>query len=202
MATSACSVSSACNRTSTPARSTLPRPIRAAGIPVAMGGFHVSGCLSMLDGSAIDLQLCTGFANLHVRRRGGRPLRRRAARRRRGHAQAALQLHERPAGHRRYADPVSAARVRQAHRRHQYELRRWPRLPVPMLVLHHHQRARPQVALPHAGRHREDRSRQLGAEHHAVLHHRRQFRAQQGVGGDLRSPDQASRGRQDSARHR
>jgi radical SAM superfamily enzyme YgiQ (UPF0313 family) len=36
----------------------IARPIRAAGIPVAMGGFHVSGCLSMLDGSAIDLQLC------------------------------------------------------------------------------------------------------------------------------------------------
>ena len=35
----------------------LARPFRAAGIQVAMGGFHVSGCLSMLDGSAIDLDL-------------------------------------------------------------------------------------------------------------------------------------------------
>ena len=33
----------------------LARPIRAAGIQVAMGGFHISGCLSMLDGSAVDL---------------------------------------------------------------------------------------------------------------------------------------------------
>jgi radical SAM superfamily enzyme YgiQ (UPF0313 family) len=33
----------------------IARPFRAAGIQVAMGGFHVSGCLSMLDGSAIDL---------------------------------------------------------------------------------------------------------------------------------------------------
>lgn len=33
----------------------IARPMRAAGIPVAMGGFHVSGCLSMLDGDAIDL---------------------------------------------------------------------------------------------------------------------------------------------------
>src|ERR1700686_176604 len=33
----------------------IARPFRAAGIPVAMGGFHVSGCLSMLDGRAIDL---------------------------------------------------------------------------------------------------------------------------------------------------
>ena len=36
----------------------LARPLRAAGISVAIGGFHVSGCLSMLDGKAIDLDLC------------------------------------------------------------------------------------------------------------------------------------------------
>src|SRR5712671_6446675 len=35
----------------------IARPFRAAGIQVVMGGFHVSGCLSMLDGSAIDLDL-------------------------------------------------------------------------------------------------------------------------------------------------
>ena len=35
----------------------IARPFRAAGVQVAMGGFHVSGCLSMLDGSAIDLDL-------------------------------------------------------------------------------------------------------------------------------------------------
>jgi radical SAM superfamily enzyme YgiQ (UPF0313 family) len=34
----------------------IARPFRAAGIPVVMGGFHVSGCLAMLDGSAIDLE--------------------------------------------------------------------------------------------------------------------------------------------------
>src|SRR6202451_3689618 len=36
----------------------LARPLRAAGIPVAIGGFHVSGCLSMLDGHAVDLDDC------------------------------------------------------------------------------------------------------------------------------------------------
>jgi radical SAM superfamily enzyme YgiQ (UPF0313 family) len=35
----------------------IARPLRAAGIPMALGGFHVSGCLSMLDGTAIDLEL-------------------------------------------------------------------------------------------------------------------------------------------------
>jgi len=36
----------------------IARPFRAAGIPVAMGGFHISGCLSMLDGKAVDLDAC------------------------------------------------------------------------------------------------------------------------------------------------
>jgi radical SAM superfamily enzyme YgiQ (UPF0313 family) len=33
----------------------LARPFRALGIPVVLGGFHVSGCLAMLDGKAVDL---------------------------------------------------------------------------------------------------------------------------------------------------
>jgi radical SAM superfamily enzyme YgiQ (UPF0313 family) len=36
----------------------IARPFRQAGIPVAMGGFHISGCLSMLDGRAVDLDAC------------------------------------------------------------------------------------------------------------------------------------------------
>ena len=36
----------------------IARPFRAAGVPVAIGGFHVSGCLSMLDGRAIELDAC------------------------------------------------------------------------------------------------------------------------------------------------
>jgi len=36
----------------------IARPFREAGIPVAMGGFHVSGCLSMLDGRAVELDAC------------------------------------------------------------------------------------------------------------------------------------------------
>jgi radical SAM superfamily enzyme YgiQ (UPF0313 family) len=36
----------------------IARPFRAAGISVAIGGFHVSGCLSMLDGSAVELDAC------------------------------------------------------------------------------------------------------------------------------------------------
>ena len=36
----------------------IARPFRAAGIAVAIGRFHVSGCLSMLDGRAVDLDAC------------------------------------------------------------------------------------------------------------------------------------------------
>jgi radical SAM superfamily enzyme YgiQ (UPF0313 family) len=36
----------------------IARPFREAGVQVAMGGFHVSGCLSMLDGHAVDLGAC------------------------------------------------------------------------------------------------------------------------------------------------
>ena len=37
----------------------LARPLRAAGIPVVLGGFHVSGCLSMLSDDAVDLKRAT-----------------------------------------------------------------------------------------------------------------------------------------------
>ena len=36
----------------------LARPLRAARIGVAIGGFHVSGCLAMLDGRAVQLDVC------------------------------------------------------------------------------------------------------------------------------------------------
>jgi radical SAM superfamily enzyme len=36
----------------------IARPLRDAGLAVAIGGFHVSGCLSMLDGRAVDLDSC------------------------------------------------------------------------------------------------------------------------------------------------
>jgi radical SAM superfamily enzyme len=36
----------------------IARQFREAGIAVAIGGFHVSGCLSMLDGHAVDLNAC------------------------------------------------------------------------------------------------------------------------------------------------
>jgi radical SAM superfamily enzyme YgiQ (UPF0313 family) len=39
----------------------IAKPFREAAVQVAMGGFHVSGCLAMLDGTAIDLESARGM---------------------------------------------------------------------------------------------------------------------------------------------
>jgi len=36
----------------------IARSFRDVGVPVILGGFHVSGCLSMLDGRAVELDAC------------------------------------------------------------------------------------------------------------------------------------------------
>jgi hypothetical protein len=36
----------------------IARPLRAAGVPMMIGGFHVSGSLAMLDGHAVGLDAC------------------------------------------------------------------------------------------------------------------------------------------------
>jgi len=77
----------------------IARPFRAAGIQVVMGGFHVSGCLAMLDGTAINLDQrarppssCSpgeaeGRSDDFLRRRGRRQ------------AEASVQLHGRFSDH-------------------------------------------------------------------------------------------------------
>jgi hypothetical protein len=49
----------------------LGRQFRALGVPVVMGGFHISGCLAMLPALPPDIQ---GFGPRHslIRRRGRR----------------------------------------------------------------------------------------------------------------------------------
>ena len=75
------------------------------------------------------------------------------------------------------------------------QFRRRPRLSLPVLVLHHHQRARPEIAPPLAGRHRKDRAGELRARAALLLHHRRQFRPQQGLGADPRPAHLSARNR-------
>ena len=104
--------------------------------------------------------------------------------------------HGRPAGHRGHADPADGGRARAAHRRRHDLLRRRPRLSLPMLVLHHHQRAGAQVAPALAGRRRKDRAGELRAGPARLFHHRRQFRPQQRLGADPRPAHLSARGRE------
>ena len=170
----------------------LARQFLKAGLPVAMGGFHAAGLPVDAAGRAARDPGGHGHGHLDLRRRGrGRPARHDPARRLERHAEAALQLHGRPAGHRGRADAQPAAGGAGAQRGPQVELRSRPRLPVPVLVLHHHQRAGPQEPLPQRRRSRGDRPRELQAGHHVVLHHRRQHGPQQALGGLLRPADRA-----------
>ena len=61
--------------------------------------------------------------------------------------------------------PILPAREDRPHARLGDQLRCRARLPVPMLLLHHHQRAGAQIALPHGRRCGSDRARQSGARH-------------------------------------
>ena len=135
-----------------------------------------------------------GARHLDLRRRSRGAYRRGDRGRRARHAEAALQLHEGPAGPRQHRlAALPALRFRAAHRRQRDELRRRPRLPLPMLVLHHHQRAGTQIALPHPRQRRAHPAHELGAGRQPLLHHRRQFCPQQGLGSDLRPHHQAAR---------
>src|SRR5260370_5895586 len=90
--------------------------------------------------------------------------------------------------------------VRGTHAGPEREFRRGPWLSVPVFVLHDHQRAGPQVALPLGRRRGASGASQLGAGDPQILHYQRQLRAQRAVGGDLRSLDRASGEGRDSAR--
>ena len=155
------------------AMDTAPAAARAAGAPVCIGGFHVSGCLSMLPElppelkEAMDLGISL-FA---------------------GEAEGRLEEVLRDAWqgtlkplYNYMADlpslegvptPFLSARPCRAHGRKADEFRRRPRLPVSVLLLHHHQRARQEVAAPYTGRGGEDHPREPGAGYQALLRHRR-----------------------------
>ena len=126
----------------------IARPLRAAGIPVAIGGFHVSGCLAMLDGRAVELDACRklGIAMFAGEAEGrlGRLLQDAAADR----LAPRLRFPQGPSRAGGHAGAVPADAICQTHARPGDQLRRRPRLSLSMFVLHDHQRAGPQIALP------------------------------------------------------
>ena len=135
-----------------------------------------------------------GTRHQPVRRRGGgRPARRGVAAMRKRATEAALQPYEGLARAcqsqptpmlpldqiRRIAGSATSVDAR-------------ARLSVPVLVLHHHQRAGPQEPLPVAPTISSRSSAECRAGHPSVLHHRRQFRAQQNWEAILRPADLAA----------
>ena len=108
---------SACNRISIRARSTSHGRSGQPGLPVAIGGFHVSGCLSMLDGHAVDLDACRDLGiTIFAGEAEGR-FESVLTRRGRGPPRAGIQLHEGSAGHGGHASAVPAEAIRRAHAR-------------------------------------------------------------------------------------
>ena len=85
----------------------IARPFREAGIPVAMGGFHVlAACRCWTAARSSSMPAARWASDVRGRSRG--PARHGAARRGRRAARAALQLHEGPAGDGGHARAVPA----------------------------------------------------------------------------------------------
>ena len=175
----------------------IARPFRAAGVPVMIGGFHVSGCLAMLPELQADLKVALDMGvSLFAGELEGRmdTILKDAAN---GDAEAHLQLPEGSAGARIRADSDPSAKPSETDHPVARKLRCRPRLSLSVLVLHHHQCARAQIAWPHGGRRRAHHPRALGARHPPFLHHRRQPCPPQGLGVDLRPHHRAARTRED-----
>ena len=140
----------------------IARSLRDAGITVVMGGFHVSGCLAMLPGMQADLQealdigviLFAGEAETRIDTllqdvAAGTP------RRIYNHLDDLPPLEDTPT-------PFLPRSILARHGQASREFRCRPWLPVPMFVLHHHQRAGAQVTSPLTGRHRAPDQAALG----------------------------------------
>ncbi len=156
----------------------IARPLRKKGIAVAIGGFHVSGTMSMLKDrdpsvqEALDMGISV-FAGEAEGRLGQVLL-------------DAFNGELKPVYN--YMDDLPniegvATPVLPAERVHltagcDDEFRRRPRLSVCMFVLHDHQRPGPQIPPPFARRHRKDRPRQRQTGPAFVFYHRRQFCAE------------------------
>ena len=172
----------------------IGRQFRERGVTVAVGGFHVSGCIAMLPELPPDLKDAQALGMILFAGEGEGRLADFLRDIDAGAAEANLQLSERHAGHGQCGDSRAATRSRGEGGGTLHELRRRARLPLPMQLLHDHQRAGAQVPLSDARRRRGDCARQRRAGGHALFRHRRQFRPQPQLGADPRSPHRTARG--------
>jgi len=170
-----------------PRATDLAREFMREGLPTAIGGFHVSGCVSMLDQMpeemvALQKEGVCYFAGEAEERRLDQVFR--------DAFNDDLKLL-----YNFMADlpplegeptPILPTKHIQftAGSHSSFDLGRGGAVPV--LLLHDHQRAGTQEPVQIRRRSGADYSRQLCAGHRPVLHHRRQFRPQSGVGATVR----------------
>ena len=122
----------------------IARPLRAAGRAGrdrAGSTFRVAS--SMLEGGAVDLDACRELGvSMFAGECEGRFDACCATRLSAGSKPLYDFMNDLP-GSRARPPPFLPKEYRRSHARHQHQLRRRSRLPLPMLVLHHHQRAGP-----------------------------------------------------------
>ena len=150
----------------------IARPLRKTGIPVCIGGFHVSGCLSMLGGITPELKEAQ---DLGISLFAGEAEENRMDQVFRDAWNGELKplynyLNDLPSLEGAPVPMLPATTIRRTIGK-LHQLRCWTRLPVPVLVLHHHQRAGAQIATPHCGRDRADCPPQSRSGRGQLLHH-------------------------------
>ena len=170
----------------------IARPLRAAGVQVCIGGFHVSGCLAMLPERPESLKQSARSRHLAVRRRGRGPIRRGAAGRGDGSAEARSTTTSTTCRASR-ARPIRSCRAERVDRTigmfSSFDAGRGCPFLCSFCTIINVQGASRAIAAPTT-------SSALVRSNHAngiryFLHHRRQSGAQPQLGSDLRPADRS-----------
>ena len=127
----------------------IGRQFRKQGVTVAVGGFHVSGCIAMLPELPPDLKEAQALGMILYAGEGENRLAEFLKDVDSGKPKPVYNYLNDMPDMAAAAIPGAAAPRRDQGRRALHELRRRTRLPVPVQLLHHHQRSGAQVALSH-----------------------------------------------------
>ena len=171
--------------------------MRERGIQVGIGGFHVSGTISMLGGADADLDRAKAMGvSLFAGEAEGRldEVLRDAAP---GTLKPLYNFMDDLPAHRGRADPAAGRRARRSAppaRATSFDAGRGCPYQCSFCTIINVQGRKSRRRSP------DDVEKIVRANYaqglHALLHHRRQFRPQQGLGADPRPPDPAARGRE------
>ena len=149
----------------------IGRQFRKQGVTVAVGGFHVSGCIAMLPELPPDLKEAQALGMILYAGEGENRLAEFLKDVDSGKPKPVYNYLNDMPDMAAAAIPVLPRPVVTKVAGHYTSFDAGTRLPVPVQLLHHHQRPGAQVALSHARRRRGDRARQRGAGRHALFRH-------------------------------